>query len=573
MRESMVSRGPDGSGIWFSDRGDIGLAHRRLAILDLGERAAQPMASQDGTVQLVFNGEIYNHPELRRRAEARGAVYRTTSDTETLLQLYELEGDAFVNQLRGMFAFALWDARRHKLLLVRDPFGIKPLYYSGNARGLRFASQTRALLAGGVDDTRSPAGVASFYLWGYVTEPHTWYRNINALPAGSLMRWHPGSEPEVVQFHDPLTPLREPADATSDAPDLRSALVETVNHHLLADVPVGVFLSAGIDSGTLLALAGECAHRRSLRTVTLAFDEYAGTPSDEAPVARRIAEHYQAPHQVITYKRDDFLQERAKLLTAMDQPTVDGTNTYFVSKAAALTGLKVALSGLGGDELFGGYPSFRQVPALVRRLDWVPNRLGRATRRILEPLVSRLTSPKYAGLFEYGGDVGGAYLLRRALFMPWELPDVMGETAATEGLGELDVLSTLEATVAGIDAPYDRVMALELTVYLRNCLLRDADWAGMAHSLEIRTPFVDVQLFAQLAALRRHRGGAPWTKRELASAPPHPLPPEILARPKSGFSVPVREWLLHETGSSGHQPVPERGRRGWARAVSTGFGL
>ena len=572
MRESMVSRGPDGSGTWLSDQADVGLAHRRLAILDLSERAAQPMASRDGTVQVVFNGEIYNHPELRRWAEARGAVYRTTSDTETLLHLYELAGDDFVSRLRGMFAFALWDTRRHKLLLARDPFGIKPLYYSGNAQGLRFASQTRALLAGGVDGARSPAGVASFFLWGYVTEPHTWYSNIHTLPAGSLMRWHPGSEPEIENYRDPLTPLREPEDAAHDAPSLRSALLESVEHHLLSDVPVGVFLSAGVDSGTLLSLAGERVDRRSIRAVTLAFDEYAGTPSDEAPVARAIAQLYEASHQVVTYSRGDFLHERAALLSAMDQPTIDGTNTYFVSRATAQAGLKVALSGLGGDELFGGYPSFRQVPALTRRLNWVPERLGRATRRILEPLVSRLTSPKYAGLLEYGADISGAYLLRRALFMPWELPGVMGEEAAAEGLGELDVLSTLEAVTTGIVAPHDQVMALELSVYLRNCLLRDADWAGMAHSLEIRTPLVDVELFAQLAALRRKMGGAAWSKHDLASAPTQPLPAEIIARPKTGFNVPVREWLLYETDNGGVQRSPERGRRSWARAVATGFG-
>ena len=505
----MVSRGPDGSGTWLSDQADVGLAHRRLAILDLSERAAQPMASRDGTVQVVFNGEIYNHPELRRWAEARGAVYRTTSDTETLLHLYELAGDDFVSRLRGMFAFALWDTRRHKLLLARDPFGIKPLYYSGNAQSLRFASQTRTLLAGGVDGARSPAGVASFFLWGYVTEPHTWYRHIHSLPAGSLMRWHPGSEPEIENYRDPLTPLREPEDAAHDAPSLRSALLESVEVHLLSDVPVGVFLSAGVDSGTLLSLAGERVDRRSIRAVTLAFDEYAGTPSDEAPVARAIAQLYEASHQVVTYSRGDFLHERAALLSAMDQPTIDGTNTYFVSRATAQAGLKVALSGLGGDEFVGRLPflppgACPHAPAQLgsRAVGpgkhvgyWSPS--FRASHRPSTRACSN-TAPTSAAHTcsavhcSCRGNCRASWARKRPL----------------KGWVSSTCCRLLKRVTTGIVAPHDQVMALELSVYLRNCLLRDADWAGMAHSLEIRTPLVDVELFAQLAALRRKMGGA-----------------------------------------------------------------
>lgn len=573
MRESLRHRGPDGAGLWFSDDGDVGLAHRRLAILDLSDRAAQPMASGDNTVQIVFNGEIYNHPELRTWAEARGAVYRTTSDTETLLHLYALEGDAFVRRLRGMFAFALWDARDRRLLMARDPFGIKPLYFVIDGDGVSFASQTKALLAGGVGDAVSLAGVASFYVWGYVTEPHTWYHAVRALPAGSMMSWRPGSRPEFSRYCDPLAPLRTPITPAHVAPSLRAALVDSVHHHLLADVPVGLFLSAGIDSGTLLALANEPGDRQQLRAVTLAFDEYTDTPTDEAPLARELAERFGALHQVVTYGRSDFISERSTLLAAMDQPTIDGANTYFVSRAAAQSGLKVALSGIGGDELFGGYSSFGQIPRLVRRIDWVPERVGRMARQVLSPLLARLTSPKLAGVLEYGGDAGGAYLLRRALFMPWELPAVMGEREAIDGLGELDVLRTLESVVEGIADPYNQVMALEFSVYLRNCLLRDADWAGMANGLEIRTPLVDAELFAQLIALRRARGGAPWTKREFALSPKRPIPDEILSRPKTGFGVPLRDWLLQDASGARHQEPRERGLRGWARVVGAEAGF
>lgn len=567
IREAMSSRGPDGAGFWTDAENGIGLAHRRLAIIDLSECAAQPMHSSDGRLQIVFNGEIYNHPELRKWCESRGARYISNSDTETLLHLYALEGPDFVQRLRGMFAFALWDARERSLLLARDPFGIKPLYYADDGHSLKFASQVKALLAGGVDNAPDPAGMVSFYLWGYVTEPHTWYRHIQPMPAGSNLILRSGQVPVLHRYCDPLDALRGVSGESGGVSDLREAVLDSVRHHQLADVPVGMFLSAGIDSGTLCALTTECVSAGSLRTVTLGFKEYANTSDDEVPLARETAALYGVQHRVVQYGREDFERERTRLLAAMDQPTVDGVNTYFVSKATAATGLKVALSGVGGDELFGGYPSFRQLPRIARSLRYVPRSMGRALRMALAPLISLLTSPKYAGLLEYGGSMAGAYLLRRALFMPWEIPALVGEKVAAAGLAELDTLNSLNTITRGIQSPYDQVMALEHAVYLKNCLLRDADWAGMAHSLEIRTPLVDAILFNQLAALRRAHGGKPFTKLGWARTPRAPLPEDVIARPKSGFGVPVREWLLHiNAGDTG-----VRGMRKWAESVLQGF--
>lgn len=566
MREAMRSRGPDGAGLWCDPTGGVGLAHRRLAILDLSERGAQPMTSADGRLRVVFNGEIYNHPELRAWCEARGARYVSDSDTETLLHLYRLEGKEFVRRLRGMFAFALWDDRERSLLLARDPFGIKPLYYADDGRSLRFASQCKALLAGGVGAGLCPAGVVSFFLWGYVTEPHTWYRSIRALPAGSILSLRSGAKPVIERYADPLDALRKGAATDFEVASLREAMLDSVRHHMLADVPVGVFLSAGIDSGTLCALMRECNSAGVIRGVTLGFTEYVNTRNNEVPLARVVAQRYSCAHDVVVYERGDFEEERARLLVAMDQPTVDGVNTYFVSKAAASTGLKVAISGVGGDELFGGYPSFRQVPRWAHRLHPVPRGLGRSLRRVLAPIVSRFVSPKYAGVFEYGGSISGAYLLRRALFMPWEIPGLVGADMAAAGLEALDVMGSLDSVIAGIGSAWDQVMALEYAVYLRNCLLRDADWAGMAHSLEIRTPLVDATLFAQVATLRRAAGGAAFCKHDWAMTPSRPLPEHITQRAKTGFSVPVREWIL---GAPGESQV-EGGVRRWARLVAAG---
>jgi asparagine synthase (glutamine-hydrolysing) len=570
MREAMRARGPDGAGLWSDQAHGIALAHRRLAILDLSERAAQPMALADRQLQIVFNGEIYNHPELRAWCEARGARYVSDSDTETLLHLYALEGRSFVKRLRGMFAFALWDGQIGSLLLARDPFGIKPLYYAAEKDQFRFASQVKALLAGGVDATPSPAGVVSFYLWGYVTEPHTWHKAIRALPSGCTLRLDMNGQQRIERYADPLDVLRGAPLATPEVGSLRDAMMDSVRHHLLADVPVGVFLSAGIDSGTLCALMRECQPQGEIRGVTLGFAEYAGTPHDEAPLARETAARYACHQDVIEYGREDFERDRTHLLMAMDQPTVDGVNTYFVSKATAQAGLKVALSGVGGDELFGGYPSFRQIPQIAQRLRRVPQTLGKAMRVAIAPIVARFTSPKYAGLLEYGSTVSGAYLLRRALFMPWEIAGIVGDDVAAEGLAALDIMGELDSITQGINSPYAQVMALEHAIYLKNCLLRDADWAGMAHSLEIRTPLVDAHLFSQLASLRCVTNAPRWkhplgtdffNKRDWALTPSKPLPVSQVDRAKSGFTVPVRKWLAMDGQANDHEM---RGLRGWA---------
>ena len=572
IREAMRARGPDDAGLWVDDAAGVGLAHRRLSIVDLSARGAQPMASPDQRLHVVFNGEIYNHQELRTWCEARGARYVSDSDTETLLHLYDLLGTDFVNRLRGMFAFALWDGKAQQLMLARDPFGIKPLYYADDGQQLLFASQVKALMAGGVTNTLSSTGLVSFCLWGYVTDPHTIYRDIHALPAGHQMLWRRDQAPIIRSYCDPLEILRTDARQDLQVTDLHAALADSIRHHLIADVPVGLFLSGGIDSSALLSLATEEAEPASLQAVTLGFQEYAGQDQDEVPWARATARRAGVSHHLVQYGRQDFLSERAKLFAAMDQPTIDGVNTYFVSKATAAVGLKVALSGVGGDEVFGGYPSFRDVPRLVHRLHRFPSGWGKGVRRMLSPVLSRKTSPKYAGVLEYGGTISGAYLLRRALYMPWEIPALLGDEIAREGLESLDVMGHLDQIVQGIASPHDQVMALELSVYLRNCLLRDADWAGMAHSLEIRTPLVDIQLFQQLIALRHAHTGRQWTKTDFGQAPRRPLPNDLLIRPKTGFAIPVRDWLFNEVqGRHEHAPML-RGHRAWAANILDSFG-
>lgn len=565
MREAMHSRGPDGAGLWSDPDNGIALAHRRLAILDLTERGAQPMATLDGRYHIVFNGEIYNHPELRTWCEARGAHYIGHSDTETLLHLYALQGEAMLPRLRGMFAFALWDGAERALLLARDPLGIKPLYYRERGGALAFASQVKALQAAGCGGGVDAAGLVSFLLWGYVLEPFTIDAAIRALPAGHALHVRSGQPARIWRYRDALACLREPAQPAGEpGAGLLPVLGDSVRHHLLSDVPVGLFLSAGMDSAAICALASAVRPRPELRALTLGFDEYADTHDDEVPGAGAVARVCAVPHDVIRVRRANFAGERERILAAMDQPSVDGVNTYLVSRAASGLGLKVALSGLGGDELFGSYPSYRQVPRMAAALRWVPHALGVAARHMVRPLLPHRVSPKYAGLLEWGRDVPGAYFLRRALFMPWELPGVIDADLAREGLQTLALRDRLHDLVRGICAPFDQVMALETGIYMRNCLLRDADWAGMAHSLEIRTPLADADLYSAVVGLRR-RPDEPLTKADLRREmeAQGTLAPTLLARRKTGFNVPVRAWLMDEQVEN----KDERGLRAWTHAV------
>ncbi len=570
IRERMCPRGSDGTGIWMSARGTIGLAHRRLSIIDLSDSASQPMQIHNGRYRIVFNGEIYNYQVLRQELEGGGCKFQSTSDTEVLLHLYAKRGADMVHVLRGMFSFAIWDENKHGLFLARDHFGIKPLYLHDDGKTFRCASQVKALLAGsGIKQEIEPAGHVGFFLWGSVPEPFTLYRDIFALPAGHTL-WVDENGPRAPQrFFDVADELACAADQPPPTRPIQEVMADTLrdsmHHHLIADVPVGVFLSSGVDSGTLTALASE--QTPHINAITLGFAEYAGSEQDETPLARGFAERYGCNHHIEQITRRDFEQELPRILSAMDQPTTDGVNTYFVARAAANAGLKVALSGVGGDELLGGYPGFSQIPKLVK-LARIPATLpgfGKGFRLLSAPLLKHMISPKYAGIFEYGGSYGGAYLLRRGLFMPWELPGILDHDLIREGWETLQPMIRMDDEVAALPTLHAKISTLELTHYMRNTLLRDSDWAGMAHSLEIRTPLVDIGLFRALVPYMVREGNLP-SKQDMAQTPIYPLPDEIINRKKTGDSIPVQAWI--ESAGQTHR---QRGLRGWALRVYDSF--
>lgn len=547
-RDRQARRGPDDAGSWVSPCGQLGLGHRRLSIVDLSPAGAQPMSTPDGRFTVVLNGEIYNYRELRAELSAQGFPFRSQSDTEVILALYSRYGAQFLPRLRGMFALALWDQGEQSLLLARDPLGIKPLYWAEEQGQLLFASQVKALAAVLADTQVDPVGLAGFLLWGSVPEPRTIRRAIRALPAGCWLRVEDGRLDGPNSFYQVKLDQGVP-DESSDATSLvATALADSVRAHLVADVPVALFLSAGLDSSLLAALASR-GRAEPLTTLTLAFDELAGTDHDEAPLARETARRLGTDHRERRVGRERFASLWAEVADAMDQPSIDGFNTYLVAQLVREEGFKVVLSGLGGDELFGSYPSFTDVPGLrrlARRGRWLGPLGG------LWPLVSRLAfpgRPKLAGLLRHGGDLPGAYFLRRGLFLPEELPALLGKATAQEALAaynpSLDGQRILEQA-GDLETlghqPWLAVHQLETHLYMRNQLLRDADWASMAHSVELRVPLVDEPLRTALArtafALPRRLG-----KAGLVRAVAPELPAEVFTRPKSGFYIPVAEWM------------------------------
>ncbi len=529
-------RGPDGHGS-FEDRGGgaaCRLVHTRLAIIDLGDGGRQPMCSPDGRFALVFNGEIYNYRELRDELRGLGETFTSESDTEVLLQAFSRWGEGCVERLRGMFAFAIWDRRERTLTLARDRTGIKPLCLCRRpGGGLAFASEVRALLATGLAPrTLSRRGLEAFLAFGSVWGRQTLVEGVEVLPPATIAVWRAGVLTERRYWSLPAPSGARGGTLDEAIEALRPLLRESVRLQLRSDVKVGIFLSAGLDSSSLAALARQELAQPPM-TLTVAFDD----PRNEGDEAARIARHLGTEHREVHLSLDEALRSVPAAVAAMDQPSVDGVNTWFVSRAALQAGLKVALSGLGGDELFAGYASFRHFAHLLRagRLLGPAGRAAAAAARLdaFGPMPNALR--KALWMAEARGEPARAYAVLRALFTPEQaarlLPGHPGLSPFVE-----------DAAVPG--DPVNALSRFEIANYLRDTLLRDSDAMSMAHGLEVRPPFLDDRLIEQLdlvpGALKI--AGA-RNKPLLAGAVGAHLPPESLARKKTGFELPFDAWL------------------------------
>ncbi|HPA19794.1 MAG TPA: asparagine synthase (glutamine-hydrolyzing) [Verrucomicrobiae bacterium] len=565
MRRCLQHRGPDDEGLFVARDGRAAFAHTRLSILDLSPAGHQPMSTADGRYTIVFNGEIYNFMALRRELETAGVPLTSRSDTEVILRLYEREGTACVRRLRGMFAFAIWDDIEKRCFFARDPLGIKPLYFCRSADSLAFASEIRALLNGGaVEGQLGMVGLYGYLTTGTVPEPATMLRGVQMLGAGHWLEWREGRIRSERYWGVSFAPERMGREEAARL--AREALVDSLRHHFVSDVPVGIFLSGGLDSTTLLALAAE-AGARKVSTYSIAFEE---PEWDEGPLARRIAEHFGSRHHEVTITADIGRGWLEEFLDSVDQPTIDGFNTFCVSKVAHQSGAKVVLSGLGGDELFAGYRSFVTLPRVVRwmRATSLAAPLYRAAGAWLEGHSTSSKTRRMGDFLQQGASCGAFYRSFRCVYAHAEAAGLATRLlpyAVAPGRG------SRTANPASDETLRDAVSLLELTTYMRNQLLRDSDVMSMRWGLELRVPFVDSALLEKVgripASLRLRPG-----KRMLIEAVPE-LPSWVLDQPKRGFTFPFERWFEDRWRDLLREAAPPPGvivdtwYRGWALAV------
>lgn len=538
MMSSLVHRGPDGEGMYASSSGFCLLGHRRLSILDLSPAAAQPMSSADDRFHLSYNGEIYNFKALRAELEQTGVRFVSTGDTEVLLQVLAVWGVQGLARVNGMFAIALWDERDRTLLLARDRFGQKPLYWARVPQAFVFASEIRALMASEMLTSKlDQAGLLSYLSYGSVQEPNTIVNGVYSLPRGCyFLLGSDGSE----------TIRRNPEFVSgvhkNDKVALRELFTTAVDRHLTSDVPIGCFLSGGLDSSAIVAAAAHCTNTE-LHTLSVVFPD--APEYSEHIYAKNIADKYHTRHREIPINHEELRTLAGKAIQAMDQPTGDGVNTFIVAHAASLAGLKVALSGVGSDELFGGYPSFSDLTGMIK----IYNVLRPLSK--LYPHVAGWMSKwdqrigKLVDFFAAPPGVLNAYLVRRRAFTSRQIGLLCHIDIGSEWISGLsgNARNDLSTRIRCMDLP-DAIAYMELDLYMGNMLLRDIDVMGMWHSLEIRAPFLDLEFSAAVLNLesdiRVPREQAKWKLNEILG---DWIPAINSHRHKQGFVLPFEQWL------------------------------
>jgi asparagine synthase (glutamine-hydrolysing) len=560
--QSLAHRGPDDGGTVIlhdsaSEAIEIGLGNRRLAILDLSPQGHQPMNDPATGNWIVYNGELYNFREVRAKLQQEGLHFSSYSDTEVILKAYGHWGDKCLQEFRGMFAFAIWDAPHQRLFVARDPMGIKPLYFWQSDRYFLFSSEVRTLLGTGLVPRRiDSAGLVNYLTFGSLYDPNTLIEGVNALPPGHCLTWEKG---QVKQVHcwdligpNPGEPELNDHDQSCDGAEAKRGqceseiadlLDESVRMQLVSDVPVGVFLSGGIDSSSLVAILSRSGVRPSTFSIVFREADYS-----EAEYSRAIAQQFRTDHHEIAVSQSDVFAAIAPAINAMDLPTIDGINTYFVSERTRAAGVKVALSGLGGDEMFAGYSSFRTVPRMERFANaW--DHIPKVVRNPSASVFSALAPPgdqnrKLAALGRNGAGISHPYFISRMLFTPDQRHKLLLPPAEKSGSSRSEKPLIESLSRARRLDPINRVSYLEARCYMLNTLLRDSDFMSMAHGLEVRVPLIDYQLARRILALPGSwKLDAATPKPLLVRALRGELPDKIVHRPKRGFTLPFEHWL------------------------------
>jgi len=551
LSKSLKSRGPDAKGEYVNHDLGIFFVHRRLSIIDLDDRSNQPLFSNCRKYCIVFNGEIYNYKDLRKKLISMGEVFSTNGDTEVVLKMFIKFGPDCLNLLRGMFAFAILNTDNKEVFLARDAYGIKPLYLAGMDDGWVFSSQVKAIVSSGMISSEIDQEFREYFtLLGSIPEPGTWYKNIQSVESGQYQILHPSSRKITKNKYCDISSLwineKRNFKKINIQKYITEAVKESLENHLVADVPLGVFLSGGIDSSVILALMNE-AGIKNIKAITVVYDEFKGTEADEEPLAKKISNKLDTELFIKKVTKDEFIKDLPKILRDMDQPSIDGINTWYASKAAKELGLKVVLSGIGGDELFYGYRSFYYLPRLInltKIISLVPF-LPSLIKFFLRSRAKKTDNNRWLSSLDWLMSAEGSWLLRRSVFSIYDLNQLY-ENKVELDIDRFSAKDFIKKFVKSISDSYFIALAqIESSMYLKNQLLRDADWASMSHGVEIRTPLVDKFLLEKIAPfatdLYKFKN-----KLLLTRVTQIPLPSEIVSKKKTGFGIPVMKWLYEE---------------------------
>lgn len=552
----MSNRGPDHEGVFMSDSAWLG--HKRLAIIDLDERSNQPFFSNCQRFIITFNGEIYNYKRLRDYLILKGVKLRTNSDTEVIIELYILEGKSCLSKLEGMFAFVIWDLENTTAFAARDPYGIKPLYYAKLNHGFIFSSQVKAIAVTElINKELNPKAISGYWMLGSIPDSCTIYSDVYSVLAGEyILLNHEKILDRGKWFEIGSVWLGDLEYSENKIPknkilnDVKKIIGESVDRHIESDVPIGIFLSGGIDSGVLAGLLKERV-KSSIIGITIAFEEFLGKQADESDGAKVIAATFGIQHHIRKVSKDEFIADLPYIFEAMDQPSIDGINTWYASKAASELGLKVVLSGIGGDELFLGYNNFNKLPLLVKYSNlFFKIFLIKKLVKFITKIIGNITGNGRWNYFsEWSSTISGAWWLSRSTMCPASVQKIINNKFS----GYLDNFSLnnwiLENTGQLANDSTIALAQIESTMYLRNQLLKDSDWASMFHSVELRTPFVDAKLLIELKPFVGYLKNFPRKELLCKSLSDKKLPKIILKRRKTGFSIPVNDWINEFTNS------------------------
>ena len=495
MRDYMLDRGRDGKGFYISKNKNVGLGHRRMSIIDISAKANQPLSSLNNKqMKIIYNGEIYNYQKLKKKLLQKGYKFRSNSDTEVILNGYIEWGENIVKLLEGMFSFVIYNEINSELFVARDPFGIKPLYIYKDNDKIIIASQVQAILkSNSINKEISQEGKASFFLWGHIIEPFTLFKHIKCIESGYFLIINQKRNIIKKKYFSLLNFYKKKINNKETLPKLISNSVEK---HLISDVPLGIFLSSGIDSSVIAAFASKL-NKKKIKTLSIGFDKFKNSSKDETKIAKKTSNFIKSSHKnfiIKKYNQNDYVS----FLQKMDQPTVDGYNTWLACLNTRKIGTKVMLTGVGGDEFFSGYNTFKRIPFLYNNLFLKFIKflnLDKYFRYFSYPILKKLKiNIKFSSIFEYSGSVLDLYMFLRSYYLPWQIKKYFSDKQLNKGLDNLIKFYKRKYRNISLLSINRQIKILELEIYLKSRLLKDIDWIGHSHNLELRTPLVDLTM-------------------------------------------------------------------------------